>query len=80
MTDLNNGIRELSADELGCVSGGRISLAGLPGYNTPHLQKGGTVGGGDTIDGIPFGQKAGDSSGAWGTVNDNLPGGGPWGN
>jgi hypothetical protein len=78
MTRFNNEIFELSVDELEAASGGRINLGNIPGYNGPKLQQGGTVGSGDTIDGIPFGGKPGD--GSWGVVNDNLPGGGPWGN
>lgn len=78
MTRLSNEIGELSADELETVSGGRINLANFPGYHGPTLSKGGTVGGGDTIDGIPWGGAPGD--GSWGIVNNNLPGGGPWGN
>ena len=78
MTKLNNEICELNVDELEAVSGGRISLVNTPGYHGPKRQTGGTVGGGDTIDGIPWGVAPGD--GSWGIVNNNLPGGGPWGN
>jgi hypothetical protein len=49
-----------------------------PGYHGPTISKGGTVGGGDTIDGIPWGGAPGD--GSWGVVNGNLPGAGNWGN
>jgi len=66
MTKFDNEIRELSADELGAVSGGRINLANNPGYHGPKLREGGTVGGGDTIDGIPWGGSPGD--GSWGVV------------
>jgi hypothetical protein len=78
MTKLNNEIRGLSMDELESVCGARINLANNPGYHGPKAKSPGTVGGGDTIDGIPWGGAPGD--GSWGTVNNNLPGGGPWGN
>ena len=78
MAVFNDEICELSLGQLEAVSGGRINLANTPGYHGPKLQTGGTVGGGDTIDGIPWGGSPGD--GSWGTVNNNLPGGGPWGN
>jgi len=78
MTKFNNEICELSVDELEAVSGGRISLANTPGYHGPKPRAGGTVGGGDTIDGIPWGGAPGD--GSWGVVNGNLPGAGNWGN
>jgi hypothetical protein len=76
MTSFNSN--ELTLGDLDAASGGRLNLADLPGYHGPTLQKGGTVGGGDTIDGIPWGGQPGD--GSWGIVNNNLPGGGPWGN
>ena len=75
MTKLNNEIGELSIDELEAVSGGRMNLAR---YRRPTVELGGRVGGGDTIDTIPWGGSPGD--GSWGVVNNNLPGGGPWGN
>jgi len=78
MTKLSNEIRELSAYELEAVSGGRLNLGQFAWYHGPRPHQGGTVGGGDTIDGIPWGGAPGD--GSWGTVNNNLPGGGPWGN
>jgi len=78
MTKLNNEIGELSAYELEAVSGGRLNLGQFAWYHGPRLHQGGRVGGGDTIDGIPWGGSPGD--GSWGIVNNNLPGGGPWGN
>jgi hypothetical protein len=78
MTKFNNEICELSVDELDAVSGGKISLVNTPGYHGPKIQSGGTVGGGDTIDTIPWGGHPGD--GSWGIVNSNLPGAGNWGN
>jgi hypothetical protein len=73
-----SGIRILSKAEIQMIGGGMINLGNTPGYRGPKLMKGGTVGAGDTIDGIPWGGSPGD--GSWGIVNNNLPGGGPWGN
>ena len=53
------------------------NLANDPGYHGPTLSKGGTVGGGYIIDGIPLGGNPGD--GSWGTVNGQLPGAWNWG-
>jgi hypothetical protein len=73
-----NVVRELSLNDLNAVSGGAFNRANIPGYHGPTINKGGTVGGGDTIDGIPWGGQPGD--GSWQTVNGNLPGAGNWGN
>jgi hypothetical protein len=73
-----NVVRELSLNDLDAVSGGAFNRANIPGYHGPTINKGGTVGGGDTIDGIPWGGQPGD--GSWQTVNGNLPGAGNWGN
>jgi hypothetical protein len=71
--------RELDDSEIDAVSGARINLANSPAYHGPTISKSpGTLGQGDTIDGIPWGGKPGD--GSWQTVNGNLPGQGPWGN
>ena len=78
MTDVDNKICELSMNSLDGISGGRVSLANTPGYRGPKPKTGGSVGEGDTIDGIPWGGQPGD--GSWQTVNGNLPGAGPWGN
>jgi hypothetical protein len=78
MTKANNVVRELSLNDLDAVSGGAFNRANIPGYHGPTINKGGTVGGGDTIDGIPWGGQPGD--GSWQTVNGNLPGAGNWGN
>jgi hypothetical protein len=78
MSKLNYDNGELGMDELEAVCGARINLANFPGYHGPRAKPPGTVGGGDTIDGIPWGGAPGD--GSWGVVNNNLPGGGPWGN
>jgi hypothetical protein len=69
---------ELHLNDLDAVNGGMRSRINDPGYHGPTLQAPTTVGGGDTIDGIPWGGKPGD--GSWGTVNGNLPGAGNWGN
>lgn len=70
---------ELDLNSLAFVSGGMRNLANSPAYHGIRINRdGGTVGQGDTIDGIPWGGKAGD--GSWGTVNGNLPGAGEWGN
>ena len=73
-----NEVRELALDSLAGVSGGMWNRANQPGYHGPTLSAGGTVGQGDTIDGIPWGGQSGD--GSWQTVNGNLPGAGNWGN
>ena len=78
MTKANNAVRELSLSDLDAVSGGAFNRANIPGYHGPTISKGGTVGQGDTIDGIPWGGQPGD--GSWQTVNGNLPGAGNWGN
>ncbi|HEY7842327.1 MAG TPA: hypothetical protein VID30_01445 [Bradyrhizobium sp.] len=70
--------RELNISELEAVSGGAYNRANIPGYHGPTIAKGGEVGGGDTIDGIPWGGHSGD--GSWGYVNNALPGAGNWGN
>jgi hypothetical protein len=75
---MRNEIRELRFGELDAVSGGMRNRANDPGYHGPTISKGGEVGGGDTIDGIPWGGTSGD--GSWGVVNGNLPGAGNWGN
>jgi hypothetical protein len=69
--------RVLNDSEIDAVSGGMISLANIPGYNTPHLNKSGTVGQGDTIDAVG---KDWQKDPSWGNWNNNLPGQGPWGN
>jgi hypothetical protein len=69
---------ELDLNSLERVSGGMRNLANSPAYHGIRISSGGTVGQGDTIDGIPWGGSAGD--GSWGTVNGNLPGAGNWGN
>ena len=70
---------ELDLNSLALVSGGMRNLANSPAYHGLRISRdGGTVGQGDTIDGIPWGGKPGD--GSWGTVNGNLPGAGNWGN
>ena len=78
MTKANNVVRELSLNDLDAVSGGAFNRANIPGYHGPTISKGGTVGQGDTIDGIPWGGQPGD--GSWQVVNGNLPGAGNWGN
>jgi hypothetical protein len=75
---MTNFSSELSLNDLDAVSGGMRNRANDPGYHGPTINKGGTVGGGDTIDGIPWGGTSGD--GSWGVVNGNLPGAGNWGN
>ena len=72
MTKFNSEVRELSVNELEAVSGGAFNRANNPTYRGPTLSEGGTVGGGDTINGIPWGGKPGD--GSWGVVNDKIPG------
>ncbi len=67
--------RVLADSEISVVSGAMINLANSPAYHGPTLNKANTS---DTIDTIPWGGHPGD--GSWGTVNNNLPGGGPWGN
>jgi hypothetical protein len=77
---MDSTFRVLTDNELDVVCGARVSLANLLGsaYHGPRVATGGSVGGGDTIDGIPWGGQPGD--GSWGVVNNNLPGNGPWGN
>jgi hypothetical protein len=74
----NIGFRVLNNAELDVVSGGMQNLGNSLAYHGITIAKEGSVGGGDTIDGIPWGGVPGD--GSWQTVNGNLPGGGPWGN
>ncbi len=70
---------ELDLTSLEGVSGGMRNLANSPAYHGIRISKDpGTVGQGDTIDGIPWGGTSGD--GSWGTFNGNLPGAGNWGN
>jgi hypothetical protein len=69
---------EWNLNELEAVSGGAFNRANITGYHGPTISKGGEVGGGDTIDGIPWGGHPGD--GSWGVVNGNFPGAGNWGN
>ncbi|GGI34339.1 hypothetical protein [Bradyrhizobium guangdongense] len=68
---------ELDLTSLERVSGGMRNLANSPAYHGIRISKEpGTVGQGDTIDGIPWGG----GEGSWGTFNGNLPGAGNWGN
>lgn len=67
---MTTDIRELTAQELEVVSGGRAYLPNAINY--PTMKEPGCVGEGDTIDTIPWGGKKGD--GSWGTVDGNLPG------
>jgi hypothetical protein len=78
---MQNELRVLNDSELDAVCGAMINLAsnlGLGFHGGPRNTYGGAsgVGHGDTIDSGP--------AGAWGTINNNLPGGsvgqGPWGN
>jgi hypothetical protein len=70
--------RTLNIGELDAVRGAAYNLGNIPGWHGPKLDKAGTVGSTDTIDGIPFGGKPGD--GSWAYVNNALPGIGNWGN
>jgi hypothetical protein len=61
-----------------------IVQRGIPMPNCPGGCFKKNVGEGDTIDGIPWGGHPGNGyqpgDGTWGTVNNNLPGKGPYGN
>jgi hypothetical protein len=72
--------RLLNDRELDAVSGGR-NIIPIPLHSDPLAK---TVGAGDTIDTNPWGDGTVFSPtalpGSWGTMNNSLPGGGPWGN